>query len=38
MMRSNLFLTDNVLVTKDGYQNLTTAEKEVEEMERIINS
>lgn len=27
---------DDVLVTKDGYENLTTAPKSVEEMERII--
>lgn len=29
--------TDNVLITPDGYENLTTAVKEVEDMERIIN-
>lgn len=28
---------DNVLITPDGYENLTTAIKEVEDMERIIN-
>ncbi len=27
---------DDVLVTKDGYENLTTAPKGIEEMERII--
>ncbi|MCJ1420289.1 hypothetical protein MMC32_006646 [Xylographa parallela] len=31
-------IEDNVLVTQDGYENLTTAVKDVEEMERIINS
>ncbi|KAL8719206.1 MAG: hypothetical protein Q9225_003760 [Loekoesia sp. 1 TL-2023] len=30
-------IEDDVLVTKDGYENLTTAPKGVEEMERIIN-
>jgi Xaa-Pro dipeptidase len=28
---------DNILITEDGYENLTTAVKEVEDMERIIN-
>ena len=28
---------DNILITKDGYENLTTAVKDVAEMERIIN-
>lgn len=27
---------DDVLVTKDGYENLTTAPKGIEEMEKII--
>jgi Xaa-Pro dipeptidase len=30
-------IEDNVLVTKDGYENLTTAVKEVDEMEKLIN-
>ncbi len=29
---------DDVLVTKDGYDNLTTVVKDADEMERIINS
>ena len=29
---------DDILVTENGYENLTTAPKTVEEMERIINS
>jgi hypothetical protein len=29
--------TDNILITQDGYENLTTAVKEVEEMEERIN-
>jgi hypothetical protein len=28
---------DNILITKDGYENLTTAIKDVGEMEKIIN-
>lgn len=28
---------DNILITKDGYENLTTAVKDVAEMEKIIN-
>ncbi|KAI9702518.1 MAG: hypothetical protein M1836_000998 [Candelina mexicana] len=31
-------IEDDVLVTKDGYQNLTTAVKDADEMESIINS
>lgn len=31
-------IEDNILITKDGYDNLTTAIKDVEEMQRIINS
>jgi hypothetical protein len=27
---------DNVLITDDGYENLTTAIKDVDEMERVI--
>lgn len=34
---ANGMMVDNVLVTKSGYENLTTAVKDVEEMERIIN-
>lgn len=30
-------LTDNVLVTENGYENLTTVPKEVAEIERIIS-
>ncbi|KAF8540820.1 putative Xaa-Pro aminopeptidase [Trichophaea hybrida] len=30
-------IEDNILITEDGYENLTTAVKEVEDMERIIN-
>jgi Xaa-Pro dipeptidase len=30
-------IEDNLLITKDGSQNLTTAVKEVDEMEKIIN-
>lgn len=30
-------IEDNILITKDGYDNLTTAIKDVDEMERIIN-
>ncbi len=29
-------IEDNLLITKDGYQNLTTAVKDVDEMEKII--
>ena len=29
-------MIDDVLVTKDGYENLTTAPKGIEEMEKII--
>jgi len=29
--------TDNILITKDGYENLTTAPKDVADMEKIIN-
>lgn len=35
---ANRVVIDDVLVTKDGYENLTTAVKDVEEMERIIHS
>lgn len=28
---------DDILVTEDGYENLTTAPKEIEEVENIIN-
>lgn len=31
-------IEDNILITEDGYENLTTAVKDVGEMERIINS
>ncbi|RAL59547.1 hypothetical protein DID88_006541 [Monilinia fructigena] len=31
-------IEDNILITKDGYDNLTTVVKEVAEMEKIINS
>jgi Xaa-Pro dipeptidase len=31
-------IEDNILITKDGYENLTTAIKDVDEMETIINS
>lgn len=31
-------IEDNILITKDGSDNLTTAIKDVEEMQRIINS
>ena len=38
-MRDLLTLTaDDILITKDGYDNLTTAPKMIEEMEKIINS
>jgi len=30
-------IEDNLLITKDGFQNLTTAIKEVDEMEKIIH-
>ncbi|KAE8442106.1 hypothetical protein EG329_003812 [Mollisiaceae sp. DMI_Dod_QoI] len=30
-------IEDNILITKDGYENLTTAVKDVAEMEKIIN-
>ncbi|TGO47330.1 hypothetical protein BOTNAR_0531g00020 [Botryotinia narcissicola] len=30
-------IEDNILITKDGYDNLTTVVKDVEEMEKIIN-
>lgn len=33
----DLTRTDNILITKDGYENLTTAVKDVAEMEKIIN-
>ena len=29
---------DDILITEDGYENLTTAPKTIEEMEDIINS
>ena len=29
-------IEDNLLITKDGFQNLTTAVKDVDEMEKII--
>lgn len=35
--RANSVCTDNVLVTENGHENLTTAVKEVAEMERITN-
>jgi hypothetical protein len=31
------FYVDNVLVTSEGYENLTTVVKDVTEMERLIN-
>jgi Xaa-Pro dipeptidase len=30
-------IEDNILITKDGYENLTTAVKDVAEMEKLIN-
>jgi Xaa-Pro dipeptidase len=30
-------IEDNILITKDGFQNLTTAVKDVDEMEKIIH-
>jgi Xaa-Pro dipeptidase len=30
-------IEDNILITKDGYENLTTAVKDVTEMEELIN-
>lgn len=30
-------IEDNLLITKDGYENLTTAVKDVDEMEKLIN-
>jgi Xaa-Pro dipeptidase len=30
-------IEDNILITPDGYQNLTTALKDVDEMEKVIN-
>jgi Xaa-Pro dipeptidase len=30
-------IEDNVLITKDGHENLTTAVKDVAEMEKLIN-
>ncbi|KAF8245627.1 putative Xaa-Pro aminopeptidase [Wilcoxina mikolae CBS 423.85] len=30
-------IEDNILITEDGYENLTTAVKEAEDMERVIN-
>lgn len=30
-------IEDNILVTKDGYENLTTAVKDVDEMAKLIN-
>jgi Xaa-Pro dipeptidase len=30
-------IEDNILVTESGFENLTTAVKDVDEMERIIN-
>jgi len=30
-------IEDNILITKDGYENLTTAIKDVTEMEELIN-
>lgn len=38
---SEILLTstaDDILIKKDGYDNLTTAPKTIEEMEKIINS
>jgi Xaa-Pro dipeptidase len=31
-------IEDNLLITKNGYQNLTTALKDVDDMERIIHN
>lgn len=31
-------IEDNILITKEGYENLTTAVKEVDKMEELINS
>lgn len=30
-------IEDNILITKTGYENLTTAVKDVDEMEKLIN-
>lgn len=30
-------IEDNILITKDGYENLTTVPKEIEDMEKLIN-
>jgi Xaa-Pro dipeptidase len=30
-------MLDNILITKDGYENLTTAIKDVGEMEKLIS-
>lgn len=35
--RTNIYFVDDVLVLKDGYENLTTAPKDVGEMVDIIN-
>lgn len=29
---------DDILITKDGYENLTTAPKDIDEMKKIIDS
>lgn len=29
---------DDILITRDGYENLTTAPKDIDEMKKIINS
>jgi Xaa-Pro dipeptidase len=31
-------IEDNILITSHGYENLTTATKDVDEMEKLINS
>lgn len=30
-------IADNILITEDGYENLTALEKEVEEVEALVN-
>jgi hypothetical protein len=36
-MLANDGLADNILITWDDYENLTTTVKEVEDMERVVN-
>jgi len=37
-MPANVGFADNILITRDGYENLTTTIKEVEDVERVVNS